>query len=264
MIPLRFLRAASLAFLAAAPVLAHAQNDFDFARAATAARERARMELEEIYAQGQQKLTPPWRGLSVQDDGAVFIRAETVSAGKNQVSIWTDRELPVPGYVDKEKPYISVRERFVADCGTRRLGLVEWVYYSGRYGSGAMITHEQNAQPDMREILPDSLEEQIRSVACPKPPPKPAPKPRKKIAKPKTGDEIAQEPKDAAKEGSKAAEKTAPKKDAPKQTAKKDSSYMKKTAIREKRTPVRRKTPPIKKPATSEDAGKATTTAGRR
>ena len=259
----RFLRAAGLALIAAFPVMMYAQNDFNVARASMAARERARTELEEIYAQGAQKLAPPWRGLRVQDDAAIFIRAETSATGKNQVSIWMDRELPVPGYFEKEKPYVSIRERFVADCGARRLGLAEWVYYSGRYGSGAVVARDRNAQPEMNESLPDSLEEQIRGVACPKPAPKPAPK-RKKVAKPKTDEEQASTPKDAPK-------KDAPKqasKEAPKETSKQTSKETKKPLSRESRTPIRKTTPQktapqIKKPAPQEDAGKTTTTAGR-
>lgn len=255
MIPLRLLRAAGVALIAAVPAMAHA-NDFDFARAASAAREQARTELEEIYAQGQQKLAPPWRGLGVMDDAAVFIRAETASAGKNQVSIWTDRELPVPGYFEKEKPYVSVRERFVADCAAHRLGLVEWVYYSDRYGSGAMVVHDRNAQPEMRETLPDSLEEQIRSIACPKPAPKPAPKPRKKIAKPKAEDEKAPAPKEAKKEE--------PKKAVPTRTAKAGPREPQKAVPRQNRYTERKPAPQIKRPAALEDAGKDATTAGRR
>lgn len=292
--PHRFFRAAGpvsiasiawLALLAVFPAVVHAQEEFNFARASTAAREQARTELEEIYSQGAQKLAPPWRGLRVLDDAAVFIRAETAAAGKNQVSIWTDRELPVPGYFEKEKPYVSIRERFIADCSARRLGLAEWVYYSGRYGSGAVVTRDRNAQPEMNESLPDSLEEQIRGVACPKPAPKPAPKPKKAV-KPKTDEEKAAEAKDAPKKDApkpeaKATSKETPKqapKQAPKQTSKEVSKQAAKetgkTVPRESWTPVRRSTPPrtmppkattpqTKKPAPDEDAGK-TTTAGRR
>jgi hypothetical protein len=278
----RLLRAAGIALLAAIPAMVHAQDesapkDFDYVRAMAMAREQARTELEEIYAQGQLKLAPPWRGLSVEEDAAVFVRSESPPGIKGQASVWVDRELPVPGYFEKEKPYVSVRERFVADCSGRRLGLAESVYYSGRYGSGALVTHDRNAQPEMKETLPDSLEEQIRSAACPKPAPKPAPKPKKKAVKPKPDDGKAQAKKDTAKDAAKAAPKEAkkkakkePKKEIPKKNAtsqvKKDPFREAKLAAdRDARTLPRRPPPPaIKKPAPEEEAGKATTTAGRR
>ncbi|HEX7650925.1 MAG TPA: surface-adhesin E family protein [Noviherbaspirillum sp.] len=248
----RFLRAAGLALIAALPALSQAQDDFDFKRAQSAASDRARKEMEEIYSQGEQKLAPPWRGLRMQDDAAVFIRAETASAGKNQVSIWTERELAVPDYFEKEKPYSSVRERFVVDCGARRLGVAEWAYYSGRYASGAVVAHDRNAQPDMSEFLPDSLESQIHAVACPKPPPKPVRKPKKPV-KPKTGEDKAATSKDAQKQ--------VPKKEAAKPAPKE----AKKVVRKESRYTPRRVQIQRKKPAPqSEDAGKATATAGRR
>lgn len=279
----RLLRAAGIALLAAIPAMVHAQDesapkdfvpkDFDYARAMTAAREQARTELEEMYTQGQQKLAPPWRGLRVEEDAAVFLRAETAPAGKKQVFVWVDRELPGPAYFEKEKPYVSVRERFVADCGAHRLGLAEWVYYSGRYGSGSLVARDRNTQPEMRETLPDSLEEQIRNAACPKPAPKPAPKPKKKAAKPKTDDDKAQATKDGAKDAPKETKKDVkkkpknetPKKNTATQTRKDPFREAKLAAERDARTLVRRPVPlATKKPAPEEEAGKATTTAGRR
>jgi hypothetical protein len=252
MIRCRFFRAAGLALIAALPVLSQAQDDFDFKRAQTAASNRARKEMEEIYSQGEQKLAPPWRGLRMQDDGAIFIRAETASAGKSQVSIWTERELPVPDYFEKEKPYSSVRERFVVDCNSRRLGVAEWAYYSGRYASGAVVAHDKNAQPDMTEFLPDSLESQIHAVACPKPAPKLVRKPKKSV-KPKTGEDKAAASKDAQKQTPK------------KQAAKPVPKEAKKKVLQESRYTARRVPIQRKKPAPqSEDAGKATATAGRR
>lgn len=253
MIRCRFFRAAGFALIAALPALSQAQDDFDFKRAQTAASDRARKEMEEIYSQGEQKLAPPWRGLRMQDDGAVFIRAETASAGKNQVSIWTERELPVPDYFEKEKPYSSMRERFVVDCGAHRLGVAEWAYYSGRYASGAVVAHDRNAQPDMSEFLPDSLESQIHTVACPKPAPKPVRKPKKHV-KPKTDEDKAETSKDIQK---------APKKEAAKLAPKQATKEVRK----ESRHTARRVPLQIKRPAPqSEDAGKATATAtaGRR
>lgn len=256
----RLLRAAGFALILAFPAMAQAQDDF--ARARAAASEQVRVELEEIYAQGEQKLAPPWRGLRVLENAAVFIRAETAPAGKRPVSIWIDRELPVPGYHEKEKPYVSVRERHVADCGARRLGLAEWVYYSGRYGTGAVVARDRNAQPEMSEPLPDSLEEQIHGIACPKPVPKPVPKP-KKPAKPKTDADQASAPKEAAKESAKDSAKETgkaaarkPPKNAARETAKRPSRP---APAESRKTPLTRK-----KPAPEEGAGEATSTAGRR
>lgn len=267
--PSRFLLAGGLALFAA--LTASAQEGF--ARAAEEAANRSRAELEELYAQGEQKLAPPWRGLRVTDDAAVFVRADPTPAGKNQVTIWTERELPVPGYFEKEKPYLSVRERFVAECNARRIGLAEWVYYSGRYGSGAPVARDRIAQPEMSEPLPDSLEEQIHGAACPKPLPKspaPKPKPKKAAAKPAADDGKEAKDKKAASE----AKKDAPKKEAAKPAAsgaKAPAKAAKATSVDVPMPPRRKIVPepmrrpqPAKKPAPEEDAGKATTTAGRR
>lgn len=286
--PFRFFRAAGFAAIAVLPSFALAQGEV--ARAVAAAHDQARKELEEIYAYGTQKLAPPWRGLLVQDDAAIFVRPESATPpAKGQGSVWTDRELPVPGYVDKEKPYVSVRERFVADCGGRKLGLAEWVYYSERYGSGAVVARDRNAQPEMTQPLPDSLEEQIHTAACPKPVPKPPkPKPVKKVAKAKPDEE--KDKADGAKEGPKEKPKAESKKEAAKNAAKQKAAARKaepkipvvkptpvkpeplrtrpkevaKSVEAANRASAQRMTAPRKKPAPEPDAGETTSTAGRR
>jgi len=160
------IRIACLAFLAGACAPAM-QAQSETLRATALVRERTRIEAQEIYTEGVQRLAPRWRGLRVLDDAAVFIRSETSKAEKSHVNVWLDRELLSPRYHEKEKSYLSIRERFVVDCSTRRLGPAEWAYYAERFGEGQVVTRDKSEQPELNSSLPDSLEEQVVSIACP-------------------------------------------------------------------------------------------------
>lgn len=158
------IRIACLAFLAGACLpIVQAQSDTPRIAAASG----SRMEVLEIYEEGKQRLAPRWHGLRMLDGAAVFIRKEMPKGEKGRVDVWLHRELAAPQYHEKEKSYLSVRERFMADCGARRLGLAEWVYYAGRFGEGQVIKRANTEQPELNSALPDSLEEQVLSIACP-------------------------------------------------------------------------------------------------
>lgn len=159
------IRIACLALLAST-CTSTVQAQSEALRSTTSARERTRIEAQEIYAEGAYRLAPRWRGVRMLDDAAVFIRQEVPKVDKGQVSVWLGRELVTPRYYEKEKPYLSMRERFVADCRTRRLGLSEWAYYSGQFGEGQVVTRDKTGQPELNSTLPDSLEEQVVGIAC--------------------------------------------------------------------------------------------------
>lgn len=159
------IRIVCLALLASA-CMSTVQAQSEALRSIASARERTRIEVQGIYAEGEHRLAPRWRGLRMLDDTAVFIRQEVSKAEKGQVSVWLDRELVVPRYHEKEKPYFSMHERFVADCRARRLGLAEWAYYSRQFGEGQVVMRDTTGQPELNSTLPDSLEEQVVSIAC--------------------------------------------------------------------------------------------------
>lgn len=178
------IRIACLALLAGTHTLV-AQAQSDALRPTATLREHPRLELQEIYAEGKQRLAPRWRGLRMLDGVAVFIRQEMPKAEKGQVGVWLHRELAAPHYHEKEKSYFSIRERFVVDCNMHRLGLAEWAYYAGHFGEGQVVARANVEQPELNSVLPDSLEEQVVGIACPAKPRK-APAKAKKPLKPKT------------------------------------------------------------------------------
>jgi hypothetical protein len=163
---MNLIRIVCLAFLAGAYALAIQAQSETLCTTALAC-ERTRIETQDIYMQGVQRLAPRWHGLRTLDDAAVFIRSETSKAEKGHVSVWLDRELVAPRYHEKEMPYLSMRERFVVDCNARQLGLAEWAYYSERFGEGQVVTRNKSGQAELNSPLPDSLEEQVVGIACP-------------------------------------------------------------------------------------------------
>jgi hypothetical protein len=122
--------------------------------------------IDTLYEQGQWQISPHWRGLGKTHDTAVFLHNEPRKTADGRVAVWRDREFAFAEYIEKEKAYLSTRERVLVDCKTRRFGISDWSYYAGRFGSGAVIATRRVASADMKEAVPDSLEERIVKIVC--------------------------------------------------------------------------------------------------
>ncbi|NEX60318.1 surface-adhesin E family protein [Noviherbaspirillum galbum] len=138
-----------------------------------------------LYRQGEFSMGPSWRGLRALQDAAVFLH-RSVRRGENGTMLaWTDRELLRSAYLEKERPYLSLREHVSIDCAGMRVGVLESVYYEQRFGGGEPLARIRQ-KPEMIDILPDSLEDQMQRIACEsKPSAKPAGKSASKSASPK-------------------------------------------------------------------------------
>lgn len=121
--------------------------------------------LDSLYERGQREMAPNWRGLGKTRESAVFVHQEVRKADNGMLSVWTHHELPAPGYIEKEKPYLSTRDRMQVDCKAARTGTTDIAYYSERFGFGAVVgTARKNAE--LADVVPDSIEELLVKVVC--------------------------------------------------------------------------------------------------
>lgn len=133
--------------------------------------------LDELYERGQREMAPNWRGLGKTRESAVFIHQDIRKADNGTLAVWMHHELPAPGYIEKEKPYLSTRDRMLVDCKGSRTGTSDIAYYAERFGFGAVVWTVRR-KPELAEVVPDSIEELLVKVVC-------APKPRKAVKKAK-------------------------------------------------------------------------------
>jgi len=144
---------------------------FLVASSGAGAQERARDTVEDLYLRGQHEMAPNWRPLGKTHDAAIFIHKDIRKGDKGETFVWTHRELPSAEYFEKEKPYLSTRERMILDCKGARIGVADTSMYAERFGGGAVVGTSRTRNPDMVDVVPDSMEDQILKIAC-------APKPR--------------------------------------------------------------------------------------
>jgi hypothetical protein len=138
--------------------------------------------VDSLYEQGQREMAPKWRGLGKMPDAAVFLHQTVKRRENGQLAVWTHRELSMPQYLEKEKGYLSVRERSLIDCKGAMVGVTDALYYSAHFGNGAVVAMNRGKPAEMAEVVPDSIEERLVNVACA---PKPPRKPLRKIKKAK-------------------------------------------------------------------------------
>lgn len=131
--------------------------------------------MDALYESGRQHMAPNWSGLGKTYKSAVFIHNDIRKADNGQYAVWTHNELPGLEYLEKEKAYLSVRDRMLIDCKSSRLGISDQAYYAERFAHGAVVGTNRVKTVDMREIVPDSIEELLVKTVC-------APKPRKAAA----------------------------------------------------------------------------------
>lgn len=124
-----------------------------------------------LYAQGERELAPNWRPIGTTANAAVFIHKDIRKVDNGYLAVWAARELASHEYVEKEKAYLSTRERVVIDCAASRIGISDRSYYAGRFGSGAIVNASRKQAAEMLETIPDSLEDRLARITC-------APKPR--------------------------------------------------------------------------------------
>ena len=133
--------------------------------------------LDTLYERGQREMAPNWRPLGKTRDSAVFVHQDVRKVDNGMLSVWTHHELPAPGYIEKEKPYLSTRDRMLVDCKGARTGISDIAYYSERFGFGTVVGTVRR-RAELAEVVPDSIEELLVTVVC-------APKPRKAAQKSK-------------------------------------------------------------------------------
>lgn len=131
-----------------------------------------RKAVETWAERGQQEMAPTWRKLGQSHKAAVFLHKEVKKAENGRVAVWTHSELPATEYLEKEKPYLSTRERMLVDCKSARFGLSEQTFYAEHFGRGAIVATNRFRNADMLDAVPDSLEETLVKTVC-------ASKPRK-------------------------------------------------------------------------------------
>jgi|GEM_PF-1863125 len=134
--------------------------------------------LEALYDQGVREMAPQWRALGKTHDAAVFIHGDIKKSDKGRVAVWTHHELPSTEYLDKEKAYLSTRDRVLVDCKASTLGTSDQAFYSQRFARGAVVGTNRSKNTEMHEVMPDSIEELLVKTVC-------APAPRKPAATPK-------------------------------------------------------------------------------
>lgn len=139
------------------------------AQAVMAAAQQSPAGVDALYAQGQRDMSPSWRGIGKSHDVAVFMHNDRRRESDGRIAVWMHRELAFPEYFEKEKPYLSTRERLLADCKARRLGIMDAAYYGERFAKGAIVGSAKFKSPDMTEPVPDSIEDQVlRQICAPK------------------------------------------------------------------------------------------------
>ena len=121
--------------------------------------------LDSLYERGQRELAPNWRSLGKTHESAVFVHQDVRKVEKGMLSVWTHHELPAAGYIDKEKAYLSTRDRVLVDCKAARTATADVAYYAERFGYGTVVaTTRKNAE--FAEAVPDSIEELLVKVVC--------------------------------------------------------------------------------------------------
>lgn len=156
-----------------------------FAASGACAQNRSHYTVDELYRRGQHEMAPNWRPLGKTHNAAVFIHKDIRRSDKGGATLWTDRELLSAEYFEKEKAYLSIRERMVVDCKGARIGIADTSMYSERFGGGAIVGTSRTKNPDMTDVVPDSIEDRIHQIACaPKPRSTPSAKPNQRKAAP--------------------------------------------------------------------------------
>lgn len=149
-------------------ILGHVHARDEPVNDATAAMNRVPVSVASLYREGEFGMGKAWQGLRKLEESAVFLHRDVRRAEKDMVYVWTDKEFVHPHYHQKEWPYLSMRERIIIDCSGMRAGVVESAFYEKRFGTGEPIARVQQ-RPEMIDILPDSMEEQMHHIACAKP-----------------------------------------------------------------------------------------------
>lgn len=140
--------------------------------------------IDSLYERGQREMAPNWRALGKTHESAVFVHQNVRTMDNGMLSVWTHHELPGAEYIDKEKRYLSTRDRMIVDCKGGRTGTTDITYYSERFGFGTVVGTERR-KVELTDAVPDSIEELLVKVVCvakPAKPPKkakPAPEPAK-------------------------------------------------------------------------------------
>ena len=143
--------------------------------------------LDELYERGQRAMAPNWRGLGKTRESAVFIHEDIRKADNGMLAVWTHHELPAPGYIEKEKPYLSTRDRMLVDCKGSRTATSDVAYYAERFGYGAVVGTARR-KPELIEVVPDSIEALLVKVVCDA-----KPKPQKAAKKAKAAPQPSKE-----------------------------------------------------------------------
>jgi hypothetical protein len=121
--------------------------------------------VDALYEQGQHALPAGWKALTRTETAAVFVHNDVHNAEGGKLAVWTHKELAAPEYFEKDKAYLSIRERTLVDCKAGRTGISDWVAYAGRYAAGGAIAKEKRDK-EMSEAVPDSPEAKLLATVC--------------------------------------------------------------------------------------------------
>lgn len=135
-------------------------------QASLAASQQPPVSADELYSQGQREMPSSWRGVGKSHDAAVFLHSDRRRENDGRIAAWMHRELVSLEYFEKEKPYLSMRERLLADCKASRLGITDVTYYGERFARGAVVGAVKSKTPDMSNPVPDSIEDQALRMLC--------------------------------------------------------------------------------------------------
>lgn len=131
-----------------------------------AASQHAPGSVDALYTQGQREMSSSWRSVGKSHDAAVFMHSDRRRESDGRIAVWMHRELASSDYFEKEKPYLSIRERLLVDCKAGRLGITDTAYYGERFAKGAVVGAMKSKAPDMSDPVPDSIEDQVLRTIC--------------------------------------------------------------------------------------------------
>lgn len=146
-----------------------------------AAQPDPRKSLDTLIERGQQEMATNWRSLGVTHKAAVFMHNDVRKSASGQLAVWTHHEMPFMEYLEKERAYLSMRERMLVECAAGRIGISDQAFYAERFARGALVGANRIRSVEMQEVVPDSIEEMLLKIVCaPKPRKTPVPKPKAK------------------------------------------------------------------------------------
>lgn len=106
-----------------------------------------------------------WVQMRFDNDETTYVDTTTVSRSGNLVKAWTMRDLHVPIIADGLTIYSSKSYKQYR-CHERTSSLLQYIEYSGKMGSGEVLTNLNKDAENWRPIVPDSVGETVFNNIC--------------------------------------------------------------------------------------------------